>query len=454
MTTLTGLAFVLAFFGALGIAVVRHPIYGLYAYVAVFYLHPPSRWWDSFLPDLRWSLLAGVVTLLCVLRLPSQPDRPPWYSNTAAKVLIAYTIWLWIQNLWALDPAEQMSASILFTKYVLLFYLFYRLVDNPTDLRRLLWVHFAGCVYLGWLAFGADSGGRLEGVGGPGIDEANALAMQLDTGVVVGAMLLLTGNKYERIASLLGMPFLLNGVVLTGSRGAFLAILVAGMVLAVMKPQHYRKAFYTLAALGLVLFGILASTVFWERMGTITAAVDDPAEMDTSAESRFVIAAAQWRMTLRYPFGSGHRGTAVLSSQYIEDKYLTGTEDPTVARARSSHNTFMTALSEQGFIGALMFLLTWRWCAKTSLSLRNYTRKVADPRFGGDIAGIAAALAAIFISGIFVDYLKAEVQVWMMALLAAAAAMVARKPVAETKPATVAAEQPAPRALSPGAQRR
>lgn len=452
--TLTGLAFALVFFGALGLAFIRHPIFGLYAYIAVFYLHPPSRWWGAFLPDLRWSLLAGVVTLVCVLRLPSQPDRPPWYSNAAAKVLIAYSIWLWIQNLWALDPVEQMSVSILFTKYVLLFYLFYRLADNPTDLRRLLWVHFAGCVYLGWLAFSADSGGRLEGVGGPGIDEANALGMQLDTGIVIGSMLLLTGNKYERIASLLGMPFVLNGVVLTGSRGAFIAMLFAGAVLTLMKPQHFRKAFYTLTACGLVLFTILASTMFWERMGTITTAVEDPAEMDTSAESRLAIAEAQWRMTLRYPFGSGHRGTAVLSLQYIEDKYLSRTADSTVGQERSSHNTFMTALSEQGFIGALMFLVMWYWCAKTSLRLRSYTRTTGDTRLAGDIAGIAAALMAIFIAGVFVDYLKAEVQVWMMALLAAATTIAASKPAAVAKPAKSANEQPARRALSPGAQRR
>jgi O-antigen ligase len=452
MTTLTGLAFVVAFFGAIGLAVVRHPIYGLYAYVAVFYLHPPSRWWGSFLPDLRWSLLAAIVTLLCVMRLPAQPGRSPWYGNAAAKVLIAYTLWLWIQNIWALDPAEHMEASILFTKYVVLFYLFYRLADNPTDLRRLLWAHFAGCVYLGWLAFSSDAGGRLEGVGGPGIDEANALGMQLDTGVLVGSMLLLTGNNYERLASLLGMPFVLNGIVLTGSRGAFLAVICAGAVLAVMKPQRYRKVFYALAALGLVLFAILASQTFWQRMGTITAAVDAPEEMDTSAESRFVIAAAQWQMTLRYPFGSGHRGTAVLSPQYMDEKYLTLVGDTNIRAGRSSHNTFMTALSEQGFIGAFMFLVMWGWCAKTSLSLRRRTNQIG-PRFAGDVAAIAGALMAIFAAGIFVDYLKAEVQVWLMALLAAAASIVARAPVADPR-AVRADERPAPQALSPGVQRR
>jgi hypothetical protein len=159
-------------------------------------------------------------------------------------------------------------------------------------------------------------------------------------------------------------------------------------------------------------------------------------------------------MMLRYPFGSGHRGTAVLSPQYLADKYLTGTGDPNVQRARSSHNTFMTALSEQGFIGAFMFLVLWRWCAKTSLHLRRYTCKVSDARCGADIAGIAAALMAICIAGLCVDYVKAAVQVWMIALLASAAAMVMRKPVVEAKPALSTNDRPSARALSSGGQSR
>ena len=57
--SLTGLAFLLAFAAGIGLAVMRHPLFGLYTYIAVFYLHPPSRWWGETLPDLRWSLLGG-----------------------------------------------------------------------------------------------------------------------------------------------------------------------------------------------------------------------------------------------------------------------------------------------------------------------------------------------------------------------------------------------------------
>jgi len=67
------------------------------------------------------------------------------------------------------------------------------------------------------------------------------------------------------------MPFILTSLVLTGSRGAGVAILGASAVLTHMQPMDYRHSFYTLTALGLVLFVMFASRICWQRLGTITA---------------------------------------------------------------------------------------------------------------------------------------------------------------------------------------
>jgi hypothetical protein len=58
----------LAFFGVFAItmilSLVRDPRFGLVGYLFVFYNHPPSRWWGGELPNLRWSLIAALVTLV------------------------------------------------------------------------------------------------------------------------------------------------------------------------------------------------------------------------------------------------------------------------------------------------------------------------------------------------------------------------------------------------------
>ena len=443
---LTGLAFAAAFFAGLALAFIRRPIYGLYTYVAVFYLHPPSRWWGEFLPDLRWSLLAAIVTMIAAWKLKDKPSRPPWYTTTPAKLLIVFTVFFWIQNLWALAPEEHMEASILFTKYIVLFYLIYRLVETPDDIRDFLMVHVLGCFYLGWLAFNIDSAGRLEGVGGPGIGEANAFAMQMGTAAVAAGILIMSEKGWYRWVALFAAPFILNGVVLAGSRGAFLSIIFAGMVIWYLKPREYRKLFYVFAFLGLLVFIRVTNDEFWERMGTMTAAVDRPEEMDNSAASRFAIVEAQWRMAQSYPHGAGHRGTAMLSPDYLDPIYLT--EDPNnpgAPQRRASHNTFMTALVEQGVLGMIIFVWGWLWFWRCVLAQRKRSIKEKwSPRDAVQLASIAAAGILVFVAGQFVDYLKAEVQLWLYALLAARAAMPNETPAAVAEP--VPAAQPRGRA--------
>jgi len=415
---LTGFVFLIAYVAGLALAFFRHPNYGLYTYIAVFYLHPPSRWWGAFLPGIRWSLIAAAIAMIAALRLPPDKDRPAWYSTPPAKILIAFTIWMWIQNLWALAPEVHFEASVLFTKYIVLFFLIYRLVRTPDEIRWFLVAHVAGCAYLGWLGYTAVMSGRLEGVGGPGIDEANALAMHLATAVMIGSMLVLVERRWAMWISLAAMPFMLNAIVLAGSRGAFLAILVGAFVLWSAKPSTHVRLFYGLASLGLVLFLTLAHDVFWERMSTIKTAVGGSEEMDTSAESRLVLIAAQWKMAREYPMGTGHRGTEVLSPLYIDQKYMSLQRNGSGAVGRrSSHNTFMTALVEQGFPGAVLFVMMWGWCAREIVRLKRIGR-AWSPQVTAQIAGIGAALAVVFVAGMFVDYLKTEVQAWLWSLLA------------------------------------
>jgi O-antigen ligase len=418
---LTGLLFLAGYLSGLGLALFRHPRYGVYTYLAVYYLDPPSRWWGAFLPQMRWSLVAGVVALLAGLRLKPPPGTPSWASMPPARLLIVFTIWLWLQNLWALAPAEHLELSILFTKYLIVFALIYRLCLSPQEIGGLLLVHIAGCFYLGWLVHVAPSAGRLEGVGGPGIDEANALAMFTATGVVCASMILLTDTGWRRWLAILAMPFLLNTIVQSQSRGAMIALVAAGLVLFYLRPMAYRKHFYVFGILGLVLFGMVAQSTFWDRMRTIEAAVSQDPEIDSSAESRQVLIQAQLRMAAQHPLGVGHRGTAVLSAQYLEEKWLTkNPNDPTSVAARSSHNSFMSALVEQGIPGGLIFLALVMWLARSIIALKRYRGMALDSQSAVTRYGPAAAAGAVvvIVAGLFTDYLKTEVQIWMFALLA------------------------------------
>jgi hypothetical protein len=421
---LTAAAFLIFYFGCAALALLKHPIYGLYLYLAVVYLHPPSRWWGQMLPDLRWSLLAAAVTLIAIFvkrgKLP--PRLRPWYATVPGLAVITLVVWLWIQYPWALDQQLHHEAAVLYTKYIVSFYLVYRLVNRPADAANVLLVHVLGCAFLGVLCLlneDARSGARLDGVGGPNLDDANSLGMFLATGVVVGGVLFLWQTGWRRLVVVLAMPFVLNGLVLTGSRGAFIGLLVAGFVLLFLRPPQRRWMFWGAAALGVVLAVKLMDEAFIERMFSIRDAAVRSEEMDSSAESRWVLIEAQTRMAVRYPHGTGHRGTAVLSPQYLDSRWLTrGPGESADDAARASHNTFMTLLVEQGIPGALLYLWMSTWGALVVLRLKLAIRRKLPLDLIAPATACAAGIAVVWTAGQFADYLKAEVQIWLFAMLA------------------------------------
>lgn len=419
---LAALAFA-GFFAALaGLALWRYPICGLYLYLLAFYVHPPSRWWGASLPDLRWSLLSAAVTALALFihRNKLAPTGRTWTSTVPGLVLLLFVLWLWVQNLWALDEPTHLNASFQYTKYIIAFYFMWRLADTPQKITDVLLAHVAGCTYLGWLCFerGRDLGDRLNGVGGPGIDDANSLGMVLATGVLVGIFIIVTQNGWRRIACALGLPFVLNGLVLSGSRGAFLGMVAGGIALYVLRPLHKRWMFWGVAALGALMAVQLVDTKFVDRIFSIKSAVDDPGTRDGSAENRVVLVEAQFKMFAAYPWGSGHRGTAALSPFYLDEEWLTSANDEPAAR--SSHNTFMTVLTEQGIPGIILYFWIVLWGAGTVIRLKLLQGRGGPPELISPAAACCAGLVVVLVAGNFTDYLLAEVQIWFFALLAVA----------------------------------
>jgi hypothetical protein len=418
--SITAATFLAAFLGCLLLALVRSPIFGLYAYLATFYLHPVSRWWGAGLPDLRWSFIAALVTLVAVLRMPQTPQRPGWLTSAAAWYLLLMSVWMWIQNAWAISPVDHLDASLLFTKYLVLFILMYRLLDTESSIWQFLRAHVLGCVYLGWLALMAPDSGRLDGVGGPGIAEANALAMHSGTAAFAAAALLFHGPAWSRAMGLLSLPLILNTIIQTESRGGFLAIAASGLVFLYFMPSRARRYGIALGVAGMVALLPAVPASFWERISTVRDVTQEEAEVDMSTRSRLALMEAQIQMFTRYPHGAGHRGTAYLSPQYLSDEYLTFADnDPTKQRLRSSHNTFLTVLVEQGVPGVILVATVLLWIARTLRTVRRSLLATPSPGLQLLSATTAATLSVVLIAGLFTDYFKAEVFVWGISLLAA-----------------------------------
>jgi len=252
--------------------------------------------------------------------------------------------------------------------------------------------------------------GRFERVGGPGINDANTLGAHLITGLAFSGFMLLGLRGKRRWLALAATPFILNGIILTMSRGAFLGILGAGPAAWYLAPRAQKHLVLGAACLGVVLFTILAHDLFWERMSTILTTSEGVRE--ASAASRREIARIQWDMAKDFPWGAGHRGNEALSPRYMPAELLAATG------RRSAHNTFMAVLVDQGIPGAILFIALHIWGVISLLRLKFLDKLGLPVSLAIYRAMLGTALASLFVSGQFLNLLKAEVAIWLIALLA------------------------------------
>ena len=419
--SITTILFLVFFMGLLLLAVLKHPIFGIICYLLTLYAFPPNHWWGVALPNLRWALAPAAVAFIgLVLNKDKLVQKKRWYKTGSAKILVMFTVWMWIQSIWASDISNHVTGTILFTKYVFLFYLIYEIVNTEILLVTFVVANVLGGLLLGIEVLHYSTVGRVEFVGGPGINDSNSLGMHLAVLLVFASMMLLkkknsnfTGKIYlfSKLIVCVSIPFIANGIVQTRSRSSFLALVVAGLCLLIVKPKRYSKAFYFFAILAVILGLIYTPDTFWKRMTSIKGAALE-SEYDGSMETRIILIKAQMEMFFDHPLGSGHKGTGALSGQYLDSKYLTSTTGRSEDAVRTSHNTYMTILVEQGVPGAVLAVALGIWLLKAS----NLAMKAGEELELFSMAMIGS-LCAIYFAGLFVDYIRAEVQIWCLSVL-------------------------------------
>lgn len=442
----TGALFTIAFCAGCLLAFVRHPIWGVVTYVATFFLSPPLRWWgEGVLADVRWAYIAAIATLLALL-FTKKAARPaiPLQRHGIVWAFVLFVVWLFLQSLWALDPASHRELVSYYVKFLVAMALIYYSVDSEKHLRVLLWAHVCGCFYFGWIAFTTYTGGRFEGFGGAGIGEANAGALAVVTGIFVASSLFLMGRPREKIAVFCMIPFIVNALVTTISRSGFLELAVGGLTFNWFTPKKLVRLVRILSVLAIVLFVVLTGPSYWKRMQSIEQAGEHVHGVNTG-QDRIALFKAQLHMFEEHPFGCGAMCTAVLSPRYLDEKYLAYMGNGSDLMERASHSTIMSMLVEHGIPGVIFYAIVLLWTYKSLRQLAKLYDRGTGP-MPTIFPAIAAIMAAITVGDLFVSYMKFEIRIWfiaaLMVMLNLAARERATQSAAQRKPQPVPADAP------------
>ena len=349
---------------------------------------------------LHLGMVFGIMALTAWVAMPgSMADKVPMAVKPVKFVmlLLAISVVTVPIAVWPGGSFDYLTGS--YIKTILLFLMVYWLCRSLPDVRRIMW---GACLALTVLVLtGVLSGSlaRPPEVVTPVNEyevekqwqfasktyDPNDLALVLVMTMPLCLFLWSTAGKMGKGLIISMMLINLYGIVLTQSRGGFLALLVVGGL--IMKRSMMSRSQKTaIVVLAVVVFGALAGKAYWDRIETIW---NPQTEYDRTAGGRTDIWKTGVMLFVTHPWGVGLNGF----------NYAEGLSHGGKGKWSSPHNMFIQVAVELGLAGLIVFILLLK---HSILQLRGIQRTVdvrAGPRKLGARIGRTAELPTVSFTG-------------------------------------------------------
>ena len=399
------------YFGGLLVTVTSWSVAAFLTYQMVYLAHPKGRWWGNFIPDLPWSMITSVFMIIVAGRamlktpLPRIRDTPPWKWVLAILILNVAISPIAVSN------ADHQKILTEFLKLGIIVVCAHRLLSDYKRLLASIWVYLAGVAYIGVIAHTVGRrGGRVEGIGPIDSPDSNGTASIFVPAVPILLVLFCTGSVRAKIFAALFGAYIVNGLVLLNSRGAFLGVLAStAIVLYFLLRSPMQAGRQRLSAILSVLLGIagalyLADDIFWDRMNTLRTIEEDP----EGGATRVNYWMTTFKVVAERPFGGGARAFQNLSAQYLDPEYLGKSSGKAV------HSTWFQTFVETGWLGIFLFIgmcVTALNCARRAM---KRTLKRNDAKGYWISLSISAGFIGYLVTSSFIDRYRAEILYWFV----------------------------------------
>jgi putative inorganic carbon (hco3(-)) transporter len=394
--------------------VIIRPSWSVALYMLTFFGAPHLWWWGKDLPELRYALIAGVIMMVAVgLHSAAKTGRPEGLRLPSLAALGMVVNATFVNFFIASRPDVSMEGYVELLKFVALYFLLAGSIRDRKDMRLILVAMALGAAYIGYEVTinerGDFNAGRLEGVGAPGADTANALASMLLLVLPLIGSLFIDGKLWQKALVVIAAPLALNVVILCNSRGAFLGLIGgAAVFLFLARGETRKKAARVLVLGGVALYMLLGDPEILDRFTTTFVGAE---ERDRSAANRIEFWTAGVLMLRDYPLGDG--GGAF---KYVHAKEFLE-EAGSKQQARSLHNGYLTEATDWGVQG-LVLKLVFSFGAML-MAYRTLERCRSAGRLDDALVGISfiVAFSGFLIICMFGSYLSSEWAYWIVAYL-------------------------------------
>lgn len=425
--SISSLLFIIIFLILSYLCLTRSAAYGIFLYEFVYFIFPPARWWYGQIPDLRYAFIVVMLIVLAFLL-----HRGNFTSNRLSDIpqfkwLGVLTIIVLLSWFWGVDSLYFEKFSIVYIKYLVFVVFLYKVLDSREKLDIAIWVYIAGIFYICFIAWqmGRTGDGRLEGIGVSDGTEANGTAAAVVTAVpMIVYMVLFAAKKWMKFLALVSLTFVLNGLILLNSRGAFLAVVVSvgWFGITIFREKGLSSVKWKLGVgivVGVLLFIYLADNIFWSRMQTL-----ESVSVETKSVSRVLYWLKTFEMLADYPLGTGVGGYQALSPLYLPAEWLTGGQ-------RAVHSTWFEVLSSFGYQGLFVFLGYLGSTFFLARKVKKYLREKEEQYHVLQLVALESALIGFLVAATFLNRFYAEMLYWLPALIAVFANVYMIKPQRE-----------------------
>lgn len=298
------------------------------------------------LAPLRIGLLSAGLALLVWMHLPGKlSDKIPLRVPQVRYVMLLLGLGVITVPISSWPRHSLEFVTTMYIKIIVLFLLALSLCRSLQDVRRMVWASCGGATLLtlsGILTGRIFDRDHRDDLMGPATYDPNDLALVLVV-LLPLALYLYSTAKWLGRAALAGMLLIfLYGLVLTQSRGGFLALLVVGALLVWRSPLA-RHNKIILAVLGVLVFGGIAGPSYWDRIRTIW---DPQTELDRTAGGRTEVWKTGLMIMLTHPWGVGMDGFVIAE----------GLTHGGRGKWSAAHNSFLQVGVDLGIAGLVIFV--------------------------------------------------------------------------------------------------
>ncbi len=347
--------------------------------------------------------------------------RRKWSALPAgiSVVIFSLVVLMLLSGLTGIDPDNSSKVFKLYLKGLLLAVLIGGVINNVDQIKTITLYCLAGIIYGVYEAYRQHFTGeydvntvniqRVAGLRG----DPNDTAMLLLAGVPLTVYWFTHAKTlYAKLFFIACMISIIGAIVLTGSRGGFIALLLIMLIIFVKKPS------FNVAAIGVFIFSIgvlVAPSSYWDRMESLYKGSNRGSSLKNRSE--FVVNGLKiFSDNPLLGVGPGNFGQA-------NDRVNTGVIIKKQGQAHAAHNMYLQFFVENGLFSG-MFFLTILYYPLLSLLRFDKSNKDEFSTYGLGFC-MAVSLFAMLFAGLFLSQAKNSV-LWFYIGLGLAASVISR----------------------------